>query len=111
MTWKTLREALEMAAASGFDAGEDGIAVPSRSPKKERGMARSKLVRETLPTKEDDASREMIIAPPNGLPRPAVIISLVVDNSGRTTQGRKLGRPAYRVSPEMRASELKLRVV
>lgn len=46
MAWMTLREALEMAAASGFDAGEGAVDAASRRPKKTRGMARAKLVRE-----------------------------------------------------------------
>ena len=100
MAFRTLGEVLQTARAQGMidGLGELGVDAPAQPPRKgpER-YAPAKSFREVLPAKEVHANREMIIAPPNGLPRPAVIISLVVDNEGgRTTQGRKLDRPTYR---------------
>ncbi len=64
-----------------------------------------------LPAKEVHANRCMTTAFPNGLPRPAVVIHLVViEGSGRRAGGGSRS-PAIRCSPRERTSELKLRVV
>ena len=117
MTFRTLGDALSDARAQGMvvGLGEAGIAVPALRPEKAgTTKAPASSREETLPAKEVHANRCMTTAFPNGLPRPAVVIHLVVDNEGggRTTQGRKLGRPAYRDgSWRERARETGLRLV
>lgn len=112
MTWKTLRDALEMAAACGFDVdGEDATAIASLRPEKARAEAPASS-QEIPPVVIRDTSRCMTTALPNGLPRPAVVIHLVVDNEGgRSPAGRSDEAPAFRVSPRRKARELGMYVV
>jgi hypothetical protein len=100
MTWKTLRDALEMAAACGFAVdGEDRTAIRSLRPKRAASTkpAAKSFREDTLPAKEVDTDRCMTIANPNELPRSAVVIHLVVDNSGRSPAWRRDNEaPAFR---------------
>lgn len=115
MTWKTLRDALEMAAACGFDVdGGDTAGTVSRRPKRAASnVPAAKSFREdTLPAKEVHTDRCMAIANPNELPRSAVVIHLVVDNIGRDPAGRSDEAPAFRRNSwRERARETGLRVV
>lgn len=109
MTFRTLGDALSDARAQGMvvGLGEAGIAVPALRPEKAgTTKAPASSREETLPAKEVHANRCMTTAFPNGLPRPAVVIHLVVIEGGRTTEGRKLYRPTFRSSPRSKASEL-----
>jgi hypothetical protein len=108
MTWKTLRDALEMAAACGFDVdGEDRTAIRSLRPKRAASTkpAAKSFREDTLPAKEVHTDRCMTIANPNELPRSAVVIHLVVDNEGGRRAGGGGRSPAYRSSPKDRANE------
>lgn len=100
MTWKTLRDALEMAAACGFDVdGEDRTAIRSLRPKRAASTkpAAKSFREDTLPAKEVDASRWEYTATKAGAPHSeAVYCHLRVIEGGRTTQGRRLDRPTYR---------------
>jgi len=115
MTWKTLRDALEMAAACGFDVdGEGSVAAEPRRPKRAASTkpAAKSFREDTPPAKEVHTDRCMTIANPNELPRSAVVIHLVVIEGGRTTQGRRLDRPTYRDgSWRERARETGIRLV
>lgn len=108
MTWKTLRDALEMAAACGFDVdGEDRTAIRSLRPKRAASTkpAAKSFREDTLPAKEVDASRWEYTATKAGAPHSeAVYCHLRVIEGGRRTGGG--GRsPAYRSSPKDRANE------
>lgn len=109
MTWKTLAEALNGATAKGFDIGEMAAATASQPKGADpEGPASS---REILPAKEVHTDRCMTTAFPNGLPRPAVVIHLVVIEGGgaRREGGSNVRR--LRVSPKSKASELGIYVV
>lgn len=82
MAWKTLRDALENAAASGFDIGEAGVAAPALRRKNAEAEAPASVHKGSPPAVIQDANRCMTTAFPNELPRSAVVIHLVVDNSG-----------------------------
>jgi len=108
MTWKTLRDALEMAAACGFDVdGEDRTAIRSLRPKRAASTkpAAKSFREDTLPAKEVDASRWEYTATKAGAPHSeAVYCHLRVIEGGRRAGGG--GRsPAYRSSPKDRANE------
>jgi hypothetical protein len=109
--FRTLGEAMMSAIAKGMVDGEAGIAVPAVSQKGPERYAPAKSGGQILPANKDHANREMIIAPPNGSPRPAVVISLVVDNSGRETHEGEHRLPAFRRSPGGRARETVLKLV
>jgi len=124
MAWKTLRDALEMAAACGFDAGEPGVDAPAQPPKRTASTKpAAKSFRETVVT---EGETSLQITPTIGVDRrtgehpqlghaPAPLVRrsmLTVVMGGRTTQGRKLDRPTYRDgSWRERARETGLRVV
>lgn len=85
MTFRTLGEVLQTAVAQGIidGLGEAGVAAPALRRKRtptEAGAKWEVSSRESpvdaLPANKAHANREMIIAPPNGSPRPAVVISL-----------------------------------
>lgn len=108
MTWKTLRDALEMAAACGFDVdGEGSVAAEPRRPKRAASTkpAAKSFREDTLPAKEVDANRWEYTATKAGAPHSeAVYCHLVVIEGGRRAGGG--GRsPAYRSSPKDRANE------
>lgn len=109
MTWKTLRDALEMAAACGFDVDGGGTAgTVSRRPKRAASnVPAAKSFREdSLHAKEVDASRWEYTATKAGAPHSeAVYCHLVVIEGGRRAGGG--GRsPAYRARPQEVAREL-----
>ena len=115
MAWKAVGPVVKKVVDRIVDVGETGVDAPAQPPRKgPEQRAPAKSFREVLPAKEVHANREMIIAPPNGLPRPAVIISLVVDNGsvgGRREEGGPCVRRLRRNSWSDRARELGLRVV
>jgi len=84
MTFRTLGDALSDALAKGMVIGEAGVAAPALRPKRAASTKpAAKSFREgSLPAKEVHANRCMTTAFPNELPRSAVVIHLVVDNSG-----------------------------
>ncbi len=65
----------------------------------------------SLPANKAHTDRCMTIAIPNELPRSAVVIHLVVDNSGRSPAGRSNEAPADRSSPRGQARETGIRLV
>lgn len=95
MTFRTLGDALSDALAKGMVIGEAGVGAPALRRKNAEAVAPASF-RETLPAKEGHANRCMTTAFPNELPRSAVVIHLVVDNSGRSPAGRSDEAPAYR---------------
>lgn len=124
MTWKTLRDALEMAAACGFDVdGEDRTAIRSLRPKRAASTKPAAKFTEQL---EEDvpvaASHErMDVALPVGrdrrtgehpqlghAPAPLVRRSMLTVVMGGRRAGGGGCSPAYRSSPRERANELGL---
>jgi hypothetical protein len=71
MAWKQISECLP-AWLTAIEKGAGANAAPASECQGDT----------TLPVQEDDTSRRMTTAPTNGLPRPAVVIRLVVDNGG-----------------------------
>ena len=118
MTWKTLRDALEMAAASGFDVdGGGSAATEPRRPKKTASAKPAAKWEVTsrehpavsLPAYKGHTGRCMAIATPKRVsPHSAVAIHLVVieGGGGRLEEGGPSVRRLRRNAPGERLREL-----
>jgi hypothetical protein len=108
MTWKAVGPVVQKVVSRIVDVGESGVDAPAQPPKRTASNApAAKSFRETVVR---EAETTLQITPTIGVDRrtgehpqlghaPAPLVRrsmLTVIEGGRTTQGRKLDRPAYR---------------
>ena len=113
--FRSLGEVLQTLVAQGVvdGLGEPGVDAPAQ-PLKGTGtnVVPAKFFRETPPVKEVHTNRCMTTATTRARPRSAVVIHLVVDNSGRETHEGGHRLPAFRRNSwREQARETGLRVV
>jgi hypothetical protein len=105
MAWKQISECLPAELTARMELEKAGAAKAPASCQETKGVETPA----SLPAYKDHTDRRMTVASQSGLPHPAAVIRLCVDNSGRTEPGGNVPvLPFAQTSLRTRRANLKL---